>query len=182
MQTYPEMDVALTHCANNYGPYQLPEKLIPLMITNVLRGRKVPVYGDGLQMRDWLHVVDHCRAIHAILQADIGPVPTAAATDPALLPIYDISARHEVTNLDIVSRVLQVLNQDPDEWVEHVPDRPNHDRRYLIDPRKIERDLGWAPTVEFESALADTVRWYVDNEAWWTQVLERKGDLQVTWG
>lgn len=142
----------MTHCANNYGPYQLPEKLIPLMITNVLRGRKLPVYGDGLQRRDWLHVRDH-----------------------------DISARHEVTNLDIVARVLAVLDRDPAEWVEHVADRPNHDRRYLINPEKIEKQLGWAPTIEFESALADTVRWYVDNEPWWIDVFERKGELQINW-
>jgi dTDP-glucose 4,6-dehydratase len=181
MQTYPAMDIAMTHCANNYGPYQLPEKLIPLMVTNVLRGRKVPVYGDRMQMRDWLHVVDHCRAIHAILHADIDPVPTAAATDPSLLPIYDISARHEVTNLEIVERVLKVLDRDPAEWIEHVPDRPNHDRRYLINPQKIETQLGWAPSAEFESALAETVRWYVDNEAWWTDIFERKGELQISW-
>jgi dTDP-glucose 4,6-dehydratase len=182
MQTYPDMDIAMTHCANNYGPYQLPEKLIPLMITNVLRGRKVPVYGDGLQMRDWLHVIDHCRAIYAILHADIPPITADAATDPSLLPIYDISARHEVTNLEIVHHVLQVLDRDPAEWIEHVPDRPNHDRRYLINPEKIERDLRWTPSVEFDSALTDTVRWYVDNETWWTTIFESKGELQTTWG
>ena len=181
MQTYADMDIAMTHCANNYGPYQLPEKLIPLMVTNVLRGRKVPVYGDGLQRRDWLHVVDHCRAIHAILHADLGPVPAEAATDPSLLPIFDISARHEVTNLDIVHRVLGVLDRDPAEWIEHVADRPNHDRRYLINPQKIETQLGWEPTVQFEVGLEDTVRWYVDNEAWWTDIFNKKGDLQTSW-
>jgi len=181
MQTYPDMDIAMTHCANNYGPFQLPEKLIPLMITNVLRGRKVPVYGDGLQMRDWLHVDDHCRAIQTILHADLGPVPPEAATDPALLPIFDISARHEVTNLDIVHRVLAELGREPAEWIEHVADRPNHDRRYLINPKKIEDQLGWAPTMDFATALADTVQWYVDNEAWWTDVFSNKGDLQIAW-
>lgn len=181
MQTYPDMDIAMTHCANNYGPYQLPEKLIPLMITNVLRGRKVPVYGDGLQRRDWLHVLDHCAAIHTILHAELEPVPAEAATNPALLPIFDISARHEVTNLDIVHRVLAVLGRDPDEWIEHVADRPNHDRRYLINPDKIENQLGWAPTIEFESGLEDAVRWYIDNEAWWMAVFEGKGELQVNW-
>lgn len=181
MQTYLDMDIAMTHCANNYGPYQLPEKLIPLMITNVLRGRKVPVYGDGLQMRDWLHVVDHCRAVHTILHADIGLVPSEAATDPSLLPIYDISARHEVTNLEIVTRVLNALDCDPADWIEHVADRPNHDRRYLINPQKIEDQLGWVPSADFETALADTVRWHVDNEAWWTDIFERKGELQISW-
>ena len=181
MQTYPDMDIAMTHCANNYGPYQLPEKLIPLMITNVLRGRKVPVYGDGLQRRDWLHVLDHCRAIRSVLHADLDPVPVEAATDPSRLPIFDISARHEATNLEIVNRVLQVLDRDPAEWIEHVADRPNHDRRYLINPDKIEHTLEWAPTYEFESALEDTVRWYLDHGDWWADVIERKGELQTDW-
>lgn len=182
MQTYPDMDVAMTHCANNYGPYQLPEKLIPLMITNVLRGRKVPVYGDGLQQRDWLHVIDHCRAIHTILHADLEPVTEKAATDPALLPIFDISARHELTNLEIVERVLHALDRDPAEWIEHVPDRPNHDRRYLINPDKIETELDWSPSIEFEAGLADAVSWYVESESWWLDIFERKGELQTNWG
>lgn len=181
MQTYPEMNIRMTHCANNYGPYQLPEKLIPLMITNVLSGRKVPVYGDGLQMRDWLHVLDHCEAIHLVLHAELGPIPPGAATDPSLLPIFDVSARHEVTNLEIVHTVLRHLDLDPADWVEHVADRPNHDRRYLIDPSKLESDLGWKPRVEFEPGLAETVRWYVDNEDWWRAVLVEKGNLGVDW-
>ena len=181
MQTYLDMNIRMTHCANNYGPYQLPEKLIPLMITNVQRGRKVPVYGDGLQKRDWLHVLDHCRAIHAVLHADLAPVSAEAATNPALLPVFDVSARHEVSNLEIVGRVLAELGQDPGEWIEHVADRPNHDRRYLINPAKIERELGWRPTVEFESGLAETVAWYVDNRAWWEDIFARKGELQVDW-
>jgi dTDP-glucose 4,6-dehydratase len=181
MQTYLDMDICMTHCANNYGPYQLPEKLVPLMITNVLRGKKVPVYGDGLQRRDWLHVIDHCRAIQAILDADLPKVTTAAATDASKLPIFDISARFEITNLDIVNRVLALLGADPDECIEHVADRPNHDRRYLIDPAKIETDLGWAPSVEFEAGLAETVQWYVDHTDWWKNILEAKGELQVDW-
>ena len=181
MQTYPDMDIAMTHCANNYGPFQLPEKLIPLMITNVLRSRKVPVYGDGLQRRDWLHVLDHCTAIHTVLHASLEPVPPEAATNPALLPIFDISARHEVTNLEIIDRVLAILGRDPAEWIDHVADRPNHDRRYLIDSTKIESQLGWAPAVEFDTGLEASVQWYVDNVAWWTEVLERKGELQTNW-
>ncbi|MGW4111288.1 dTDP-glucose 4,6-dehydratase [Actinosynnema sp. NPDC004786] len=181
MQTYPEMDIRMTHCANNYGPYQLPEKLIPLMITNVLRGRKAPVYGDGRQLRDWLHVLDHCEAVHTVLHADLGPIPAEAATDPALLPIFDISARHEVSNLAIVHAVLRHLDRDPEEWVEHVADRPNHDRRYLIDPAKLERELGWKPRIDFESGLAGTVRWYVEHEDWWRTVLAEKGELRVDW-
>jgi dTDP-glucose 4,6-dehydratase len=181
MQTYPEMDLAMTHCANNYGPYQFPEKLIPLMITNVLRGRKVPVYGDGLQMRDWLHVADHCAAIRAILGAPRRTVGAAAATRPELLPIYDISARNERTNLEIVRAVLGLLGKRPEEWIEHVPDRPNHDRRYLIDPGKLESELGWRPAVDFERGLEATVAWYVDHRDWWEAILGRTGELAFDW-
>jgi dTDP-glucose 4,6-dehydratase len=181
MQTYPNMNIRLTHCANNYGPYQLPEKLIPLMITNVLRGRKVPVYGDGRQMRDWLHVLDHCSAIHLVLHAELGAIPADAATNPALLPIFDISARHEVSNVEIVRTVLGHLGRDADEWIEHVTDRPNHDRRYLIDPSKLERSLGWKPERDFTAGLAETVHWYVANQDWWQRVLAEKGDLQIDW-
>ncbi len=181
MQTYLDMDVRMTHCANNYGPYQLPEKLVPLAITNVLRGRKIPVYGDGLQLRDWLHVIDHCHAILAVLRAERRPVGQEAAVMPALLPIYDISARHEVTNLSIAQVILQRLGKDPQEWIEHVADRPNHDRRYLIEPAKLERELGWRPSVEFATGLAETVDWYVANTGWWQDILARKGELQIAW-
>lgn len=181
MHTYPGMNIRMTHCANNYGPYQFPEKLIPLMITNVLRGRKVPVYGDGLQMRDWLHVQDHCAAIYRVLHADFGPVPADAATDPGKLPIFDISARQEFTNLYIVEQVLKCLGYDPADWVEHVADRPNHDRRYLIEPGKIETVLGWAPEVGFAQGIAGTVDWYVNNRPWWEQVFAVKGNLQIDW-
>jgi dTDP-glucose 4,6-dehydratase len=181
MQTYPEMDVALTHCANNYGPYQFPEKLIPLMITYVLRGRKVPVYGDGLQLRDWLHVADHCAAIREILHAPRVPVGPEAATRPELLPIWDVSARNERTNLEIVERVLGLLGKRPAEWIEHVADRPNHDRRYLIDPAKLESGLGWRPAIDFERGLEATVRWYVDHRDWWQSILARTGELAFDW-
>tara|TARA_B100000586_G_scaffold18805_1_gene12540 strand:+ start:1853 stop:2899 length:1047 start_codon:yes stop_codon:yes gene_type:complete len=181
MQTYPEMDIMLTHCANNYGAYQFPEKLIPLVITNVLRGLKAPVYGDGLQKRDWLHVRDHCRAILAMLEATCGDIPAEAATDPSKLPIYDISARNELTNLDIVSQVIRLLGKEPSEWIEHVADRPNHDRRYLINPARIETELRWEPKVDFETGLDQTVRWYLDNQAWWAAILERSGSLQFDW-
>jgi dTDP-glucose 4,6-dehydratase len=181
MQTYPEMDIMLTHCANNYGAYQFPEKLIPLVITNVLRGLKAPVYGDGLQKRDWLHVRDHCRAILAMIEATCGDIPAEAATDPSKLPIYDISARNELTNLDIVSQIIRLLGKEPSEWIEHVADRPNHDRRYLISPARIETELGWEPKVDFETGLEQTVRWYLDNQAWWAAILERSGSLQFDW-
>lgn len=181
MQTYLDMDIRMTHCANNYGPHQLPEKLIPLMITNVLRDRKVPVYGDGLQRRDWLHVIDHCRAIYTLLMAEKSPIDSRAAVQPSLLPIYDVSARHEVTNLSITRLILEQLGKDPDEWIEHVADRPNHDRRYVIEPAKIERELGWRPTIEFNQGMRETVDWYVQNEPWWRAVLKRKGELQIAW-
>ena len=181
MQTYRDMDIAMTHCANNYGRFQFPEKLVPLMVTNVLRGRKVPVYGDGLQLRDWLHVDDHCRAIWAILHAPRFPVGDEAATHPELLPIWDISARNERTNLAIVESVLELLGKRPQEWIEHVPDRPNHDRRYLIEPAKLEGRLGWRPEVDFERGLEATVRWYVDHRSWWEAILARKGELAFDW-
>ncbi|MFI6170540.1 dTDP-glucose 4,6-dehydratase [Nocardia sp. NPDC051052] len=181
MATYPAMNIRLTHCANNFGPYQLPEKLIPLAVTNVLRGRKVPVYGDGLQSRDWLHVTDHCDAVHKVLHADLGPIPRAAATDPGLLPIFDISARHEVTNLEIAHLVVTALGLEPSEWIEHIEDRPNHDRRYVINPEKLETELGWRPTHQFETAMAETVRWYRDNRDWWEQVIAAKGELAFDW-
>ena len=181
MQTYPRMNIRMTHCANNYGPYQLPEKLIPLAITNVLRGRKVPVYGDGLQMRDWLHVTDHCRAIYAVLTADVGPVSSEAAFRPQLLPIYDVSARHEVTNLAIAEIILRHLGKEPYDWIEFVADRPNHDRRYLIEPAKLEAELRWRPREDFATGLAATIDWYVANQDWWQDVLQRKGELQIAW-
>ncbi|WP_228001546.1 dTDP-glucose 4,6-dehydratase [Nocardia australiensis] len=181
MQTYPQLNIRMTHCANNFGPYQLPEKLIPLAVTNVLRGRKIPVYGDGLQSRDWLHVIDHCEAVHRVLHAELGPTPAAAATDPGLLPIFDISARHEVTNLEIARLVVTELGLDPAEWIEHVPDRPNHDRRYVINPEKLETELGWRPSRRFEPEMAETVRWYRDNRDWWEAILADKGELGVDW-
>ncbi|WP_406267382.1 GDP-mannose 4,6-dehydratase [Nocardia sp. NBC_00881] len=181
MQTYPEMNIRMTHCANNYGPYQLPEKLIPLAVTNVLRGRKVPVYGDGLQSRDWLHVTDHCAAVHRVLHAELDAIPAEAATDPGLLPIFDISARCEVTNLDIARMVVTTLGRDPGAWIEHIPDRPNHDRRYLINPEKIESQLGWQPTHDFTTGIEDTVTWYAEHRDWWEQIIADKGELGFDW-
>ena len=179
MQTYLDMDICMTHCANDYGPYQLPEKLVPLMITNVLRGLKVPVYGDGLQKRDWLHVIDHCRAIQAILDADLPKVTTAAATDSSKLPIFDISARFGYQP-DIVNRVLALLDADPDECIEHVADRPTTTGgTSSTRPRSRPTSGAGAPSVEFEAGLAETVQWYVDHDRWWKDILEAKGELQV---
>jgi dTDP-glucose 4,6-dehydratase len=183
MQTYPDMDICLTHAGNNYGPWQFPEKLIPLCITNVLRGRKIPVYGDGLQERDWLHVDDHCRALQALLLSPrrFRPGP-GAATDPAQLPIYDISARCVVSNLQIVRLILDALDRPFDDWVEHVTDRPNHDRRYVIDPARIEDELGWAPRAGLEAGIEETVRWYVDHADWWQPIVTSSRRLQFDWG
>jgi dTDP-glucose 4,6-dehydratase len=132
-------------------------------------------------MRDWLHVTDHCRAIHTVLLADARPIDPRAAVRPELLPIYDISARHEVTNLAIADVILRRLGKDPQEWIDHVADRPNHDRRYLIEPAKIERELGWRPTMDFTAGLGETVDWYVANESWWRDILRSKGELQIAW-
>ncbi|GGK01897.1 dTDP-glucose 4,6-dehydratase [Streptomyces camponoticapitis] len=181
MRTYPDLNIRMTHCANNYGPYQLPEKLIPLAVTNLLRGRKVPVYGDGSHSRDWLHVADHCAAVHRVLHADLEPIPARAATEPELLPIFDISARCEVGNLDMASRVITMLDLDPSEWIEHIPDRPNHDRRYLISPEKIESELGWRPVHDFDAGMAETVAWYVEHREWWEQIIEERGELGFDW-
>lgn len=182
MQTYKEMDICLTHCANNYGPYQFPEKLIPLAVSNLMQGKKVALYGDGMQRRDWLHVLDHCRAIDLILQmpkkVEFGE---EAATDTSKLPIFDISARNEVSNLEIVKIILDEMNLDFDQWVEFVADRPNHDRRYLINPEKIETQLGFKPITNFSKGMRETVRWYVENRKWWEDILARSKDLQMDW-
>jgi dTDP-glucose 4,6-dehydratase len=151
-----------TNCSNNYGPRQFPEKLIPLIIHNALRGRPLPVYGDGRQVRDWLHVDDHCAGIRAVL--DRG---TPGET-------YNIGGRSERTNLDVVGTICATLDRlvparDGRPYgalVTHVADRPGHDRRYAIDDSKIARELGWVPTVGFEDGIRDTVRWYLDHQDW----------------
>ncbi len=182
MQTYRDMDICITHCANNYGPYQFPEKLVPLAITNILRGKKVRLYGDGLQKRDWLHVVDHCRGIDLVLHQTAKPVfDERAATQPEYLPIYDISARREMTNKAIIELVCAALGVRFEEHVEYVADRPNHDRRYLINPDKIERTLGFKPSIDFEHGIEATVKWYVDNRDWWQKIISRSGELAVDW-
>ncbi len=155
-RTYGQ-DVVVTRCSNNYGPYQFPEKLIPLMITNAIEGKKLPVYGDGRQVRDWIHVADHCAAVLAALEKGKAG------------EVYNFGARSERFNLDIVSRIVALLNVRPD-LVEHVTDRPAHDRRYAMNAAKAERELGWCPARSFEEGLAETVRWYVEHESWWRPV------------
>ncbi len=147
------LPAVITRCSNNYGPYQFPEKLIPLFITRLLRDEPVPVYGDGLQVRDWLHVRDHCAALECVWRrGQVGEV-------------YNIGGRCEKTNLELTERLLALMNK-PRSLIRHVPDRPGHDRRYAIDCGKLERELGWRPQVSFEEGLAATVAWYRENATW----------------
>jgi len=151
------LPVIVTRCSNNYGPYQFPEKLIPLMITNALEGRPLPVYGDGLNVRDWLHVEDHCRALELVLfRGRPGE-------------IYNIGGHGERPNIEVVQMILRLLNK-PESLIRFVKDRPGHDRRYAIDPSKITRELGWRPRYTFEEGLAETVEWYVKNRFWWERI------------
>ncbi|MDD3530356.1 MAG: dTDP-glucose 4,6-dehydratase [Gallionellaceae bacterium] len=178
------LPVVITNCSNNYGPCQFPEKLIPLMILNALEGRPLPVYGDGRQVRDWLYVEDHARALVRVFMAG-RPGET-----------YNIGGHDEQKNIDVVHRLCDLLEEmRPDkpagvahyrDLVTHVADRPGHDVRYAIDAGKIERELGWTPQESFASGLSKTVRWYLDNEAWWGRVRdgsyrgERLGRSPVT--
>jgi dTDP-glucose 4,6-dehydratase len=146
-------DIRVTRCSNNYGPYQYPEKLIPLFVTNLLEGRKVPLYGDGLNVREWLHVDDHCRGIQLVLEKG----------SPG--EIYNISGGTELTNRELTGRLLDALGTTW-EMVEQVPDRPGHDRRYSLDDGKI-RAIGYQLRVDFDEGLADVVRWYRDHQEWW---------------
>ncbi|PSO25978.1 dTDP-glucose 4,6-dehydratase [Bradyrhizobium sp. MOS002] len=156
------LPVLISSCSNNYGPSQFPEKLIPLTILSALRGRKIPIYGDGRNVRDWLHVDDHCRALRLIQES--GTIGHS----------YNIGARNERTNLDVVLGICAILDQicprqdktSYGEQISFVPDRPGHDRRYAIDPSKMEQELGWRPKEAFESGLLKTVRWYLENVNW----------------
>ncbi len=154
------LDVVVTRCSNNYGPYQFPEKVIPLFVTNLLDGLPVPLYGDGLNVRDWLHVDDHCRGIQLV--ADRG-----RAGD-----VYHIGGGTELTNRELTSALLAATGND---WskVQPVPDRKGHDRRYALDITKITEELGYAPLVTFDAGLAATVRWYADNRRWWEPLRAR---------
>ena len=143
----------ITRCSNNYGPYQFPEKLIPLMIANAREDKSLPVYGDGMQIRDWLYVRDHCEASLAVLERG-----TAGE-------IYNIGGHNEYPNIDIVRNILRHLDK-PESLIEYVKDRPGHDRRYAIDAQRIDDDLGWTPRYTFDEALPMTIQWYLDNDAW----------------
>jgi dTDP-glucose 4,6-dehydratase len=143
----------VTRCSNNYGPYQFPEKLIPLFVTNLLRDEPVPVYGDGMQVRDWIHVLDHCRGVEAAWRRG----------RPG--EVYNFGGRCEMPNIELTKLLLRLLGK-PDSLVRYVADRPGHDRRYAIDCSKAERELGWAPAVRFERGLAETIDWYRANGDW----------------
>ena len=155
------LPVLISNCSNNYGPRQFPEKLVPLMILNAREGRPLPLYGDGMNVRDWLHVEDHARALVAILERG-RPGET-----------YNVGARSERTNKEVVGEICAIFDRLRAEKAPHarlitpVTDRPGHDRRYAIDPTKIEAELGWRPQIAFEEGLEATVRWYLDNEDWW---------------
>lgn len=151
------LDVVITRCSNNYGPYQFPEKLIPLIISNALEDNQLPVYGDGLHVRDWLHVTDHCAAIAlAFFKGQCGE-------------IYNIGGNNERSNLEIVKDILRLLAK-PESLINYVKDRLGHDRRYALDATKIRTELGWKPQYNFERGIKETVAWYCDNKAWWEKI------------
>jgi dTDP-glucose 4,6-dehydratase len=151
------MPVIITRCSNNYGPYQFPEKLIPLLVTNALADKELPVYGDGLNVRDWVHVADHCRGIELALRKGI----------PG--NVYNIGADSERTNIEIVRGVLKALGK-PESLITYVKDRPGHDRRYAIDATKAKKELGFTVGVPFEAGIRETVGWYVENREWWERI------------
>lgn len=153
-----KLPILITRCSNNYGPYQFPEKLIPLMIAKALGGEKLPVYGDGKNIRDWLYVGDHCTAIMKVLEKGRAG------------EVYNIGGNNEWYNIDIVKLILKQLNKN-DEQIQYVKDRPGHDRRYAIDSTKIMSELEWKPEYNFEEGIEKTVKWYIKNEDWWQKVM-----------
>lgn len=158
------MPITISRCSNNYGPYQFPEKLIPLMIANALVDKPLPVYGEGLNVRDWLYVEDHCAAIDRILEkGQVGQV-------------YNIGGHNEMRNIDIVKIILKALDK-PESLITHVTDRKGHDMRYAIDPEKIHRELGWLPETKFADGIQKTIQWYLDNRSWWENIVN--GEYQT---
>ncbi len=156
-RTY-ELPVTISRCSNNYGPYHFPEKLIPLMIVNCLNNKSLPVYGQGLNIRDWLYVEDHCKAIDLIIrQGRVGEV-------------YNIGGHNEMRNIDIVKLICKELGKS-EELITYVTDRKGHDMRYAIDPTKIHNELGWLPETKFEVGIKKTIRWYLDNYEWWEEII-----------
>lgn len=152
------LPVTISRCSNNYGPYHLPEKLIPLIISRALADEKLPVYGKGENVRDWLHVSDHCDAIDLIIHnGRVGEV-------------YNVGGHNEKTNLEVVKTILKALGK-PESLIEFVTDRPGHDLRYAIDPTKLETELGWKPKYTFETGIRQTIQWYLDNREWWENII-----------
>ena len=152
------MDIRITRCSNNYGPYQFPEKIIPLFITNLMRGKKVPLYGDGSNVRDWLHVSDHCRGIHLVL------------TQGKPGDIFNIGGGRELSNLELTMLIMDSMGISS-ERIELVADRPGHDFRYSLDISKIQKELGYNPLVAFEDGIKQTIEWYKTNQSWWLPLL-----------
>ena len=150
-------DVVITRSSNNYGPYQYPEKLIPLMITNSLDSQPLPIYGQGTNIRDWIHVIDHCKGLVVALEKGSSG------------RVYNLGGDGEQTNLKVVQMILGLLQQ-PESLIRFVPDRPGHDGRYALDFQRAQTELGWEPKIEFEQGLRDTVAWYVDNREWWESI------------
>lgn len=158
-----KLPVTISRCSNNYGPYHFPEKLIPLMISRALADESLPVYGDGMNVRDWLHVYDHCTAIDLILRKGREG------------EVYNIGGHNEKTNLEVVKTILAALNK-PESLIHFVKDRPGHDLRYAMDPTKIETELGWKPKYTFETGIPQTIDWYLTHRGWWEHILQ--GDYQ----
>jgi dTDP-glucose 4,6-dehydratase len=157
------LPVVITRCSNNYGPFQFPEKLIPLMIINSLNGKKLPVYGDGMNIRDWIYVTDHNKAIEQVFEKGM------------IGEVYNIGASTEMPNIEIIKLILNKLGKS-EEMIDFVKDRPGHDRRYAIDSSKIKNELGWEPQFSFEEAISKTIVWYIDNKNWWSRIIS--GDYQ----
>lgn len=152
------LPVTISRCSNNYGPYHFPEKLIPLMITNCLNNKPLPVYGEGLNVRDWLYVEDHCKAIDLIIhKGRVGEV-------------YNIGGHNEMRNIDIVKLICKELGK-PESLITHVTDRKGHDMRYAIDPTKIHNELGWLPETKFADGIKKTIKWYLEHRDWWEEII-----------
>ncbi|NLY87137.1 MAG: NAD-dependent epimerase/dehydratase family protein, partial [Clostridiales bacterium] len=158
------LPATISRCSNNYGPYQFPEKLIPLMIANATADKPLPVYGEGLNVRDWLYVEDHCKAIDMIIHRGKDG------------EVYNIGGHNEKANIDVVKIILNQLGKSED-LITYVTDRKGHDQRYAIDPTKIHQELGWLPTTSFQEGIKKTIQWYVDNEEWWKNIIS--GEYQL---
>lgn len=152
------LPVNITRCSNNYGPFHFPEKLIPLMIINALNDKQLPVYGDGLNVRDWLHVEDHCQAIDLVLHKGKNG------------EVYNVGGNNERTNIEIIKTILKALGK-PESLIKYVTDRPGHDRRYAIDATKLREELGWSPKYNFDTGIEQTIKWYLENQDWWKNII-----------